>query len=93
MRADIYTKPFVSGPKFRHALSLIGIVPHAEPSLCAAVSLPVRRASEELTKIENGNCNKVCCNDIGIQTDSAVADAVAEGKIKCSRSKHKENTI
>ena len=31
MRADIYTKPFTSGPTCHHALSLIGVVPDSMP--------------------------------------------------------------
>ena len=50
MKADIYTKPFVSGPKSQHALSLIGIQQALPSSACACVPcdvapLPTRRSS------------------------------------------------
>ena len=48
MRADIYTTPFTSGPRYHHALSLIGIVPDSMPSAtcapCAVAPIPARRS-------------------------------------------------
>ena len=50
MKADIYTKAFLSGPKFQQVISRIGVVPLATPfPACIpsdGVPIPVRRNND-----------------------------------------------
>ena len=83
MKADIYTQPFTSAPRYQHALSLIGIVSNASPALacvpCEVVPLPARRRSgagdeKDVGDGSRSSCTgdpKVAkvCNDVAVQTD------------------------
>ena len=99
MKADIYTQPFTSAPRYQHALSLIGIVSNASPALacvpCEVVPLPARRRSgagdeKDVGDGSRSSCTgdpKVAkvCNDVAVQTDDVDDRSASSSRIRKHR--------